>query len=67
MDDGAYPPPEEYEPSVVSSFSGFMLWINCSTGIDGGEGGGLAPVTFAPGFVIGILEFGGRNFSGKFN
>ena len=65
MDDGAYPP-EEYEPSVVSSFSGFMLWINCSTGIDGGAGGGLAPVTFAPGVVIGILEFGGRNFSGKF-
>jgi hypothetical protein len=53
---------------VVSSFSGFMLWINCSTGIVGGGGeGGLAPVTFAPGVVIGRLEFGDRNFSGKFN
>jgi hypothetical protein len=61
-------PPEEYEPSVESSFSGFMLWINCSTGIvRGGGEGGLTPVTSAPGVVMGILEFGGRNFSGKFN
>jgi hypothetical protein len=45
-----------------------MLWINCSTGIvGGGGGGGLTPVTFAPAVVIGMLEFGGRNFSGKFN
>lgn len=64
---GAYPP-EEYPPSIVSSFSGFMLWINCSTGIvDGGTTGGLSPVTLAPGVVIGMLEFGGRKCSGKFN
>ena len=64
------PPPEEYEPSVVSSFSGFILWINCSTGI---VSGGLTPVILAPGvvevvgavgFVMGMLEFGDRNFSG---
>ena len=63
-------PPGEYEPSVVSSFSGFMLWINCSTGI---VSGGLTAAALAPGvagvvgvvgFVMGILEFDGRNFSG---
>ena len=45
-----------------------MLWINFSTGMVGGGGAGaLAPVTFAPGVVIGMPEFGGRNFSGYFN
>jgi hypothetical protein len=64
MEDGVYPL-EEYEPSVESGFSGCILWINCSTGIaDGAGGGGLAPVTSAPGVAMDILEFGGRNFSG---
>ncbi len=63
-------PPGEYDPSLVSSFSGFMLWINCSTGIVSGV---LTPVILArgvvgvvevAGFVMGMLEFGGMNFSG---
>ena len=67
---GVYPPEEEYPPSVVNGFSGCILWINCSTGIDAG---GLTPAVPAPGvgevvgvvgFVMGMLEFGGRNCSG---
>lgn len=67
---GAYPPEEEYPPSIVNGFSGCMLCINCSTGI---VAGGLAADVLAPGvgwvagfvgFVMGMLEFGGRNCSG---
>ncbi len=66
---GAYPP-EEYPLSLVNGFSGCMLLISSSTGI---VSGGLTPVALAPGvvggvglvgLVMGMLEFGGRNFSG---
>ena len=61
---GEYPT-EEYELSVSSGFSGRMLSTSFSTGMaGGGVGGGLNPVTSAPGVAIEILEFGGRNFSG---
>src|ERR1019366_9353486 len=59
------PPPEDIPLSITSGCSGFMLSISFSTGIVGGGGaGGLAPVTSAPGVVMGIPEFEGRKLSG---
>lgn len=57
---GAIPP-----VSIKRGFSGCILWINCSTGT--AVGGALMSVVCAIGFDIGIFEFGGRNFCGKFN
>ena len=60
-------PPDEVVPMllITSGGSGRRLSINVSMGIVGfGGASGLAPVTSGPGFVMGILEFGGRNDAG---
>lgn len=49
---------EPPDPVSVKGVSGFMLSINCSTGIDGGAGAGSTAAE--SGVCIGVLEFGGR-------
>ncbi len=60
------PPLEPLMPPVlsVSGVSGFMLSINCSTGMVAGAAD--SPGAAVSGVCIGVLEFGGRKGCGYF-